>query len=77
MAKIDARLLDPDGKPELAENFNRVLAMLDDAEPGPPGVGIQTITGSIASSNQLTLNFQLTDGSTQTVEGTITPPAAE
>ena len=81
MAEIDERLLEPDGKPELVENFNRVLAMLDDAEPsagppGPQGVGIQAITGTIDASNKLTLNFQMTDGSTQTVEGTITPPAA-
>lgn len=42
-----------------------------------PGVGVKTITGTIDSSNKLTLTFTLTDNTTQTVEGTITPtPAA-
>lgn len=48
-------------------------------DPGPkgdPGVGIKTITGSIDGSNKLTLKITLTDDSVQTVEGTITPPAA-
>lgn len=44
--------------------------------PGPQGVGIKTITGSIDSSNKLTLQITLTDDSTQTIEGNITPPAA-
>ena len=44
--------------------------------PGPQGVGIKTITGTIDGSNKLTLVFTLTDDSQQTVEGTITPPAA-
>lgn len=47
--------------------------------PGPkgdPGVGIQTITGTIDGSNKLTLTFTLTDSTQQTVEGNITPPAA-
>ncbi|HIR53329.1 MAG TPA: hypothetical protein IAB39_08030 [Candidatus Onthovicinus excrementipullorum] len=43
---------------------------------GAPGVGIKTITGSIDGSNKLTLKITLTDDSVQTVEGTITPPAA-
>ena len=87
---IDKRLLDPNGEPEISENFNRVLHLLDEAEgtpgpegppgpqgnPGAAGVGIKTITGSIDGSNKLTLTFTLTDDSTQTVEGTITPPAA-
>ena len=75
MPKIDSRLLDPEGKPEIAEDFNRVLDMMDGAE-GAPAKGIQSITGSIDSSNKLTLTFTMTDNSTQTVEGTITPPAA-
>jgi hypothetical protein len=44
--------------------------------PGPKGdtgVGIKTITGTIDGSNKLTLTFTMTDESTQTVEGTITP----
>ncbi len=44
--------------------------------PGPQGVGIKTITGSIDSSNHLTLTFTLTDDTQQTVTGAITPPAA-
>ena len=43
---------------------------------GDPGVGIKTITGSIDGSNKLTLTITLTDETTQTVEGTLTPPAA-
>lgn len=43
---------------------------------GDPGVGIKTITGSIDGSNKLTLQITLTNDSVQTVEGTITPPAA-
>lgn len=87
---IDKRLLDPNGEPEISENFNRVLNLLNEAEgtpgpagpqgepgaPGPAGTGIKTITGSIDSSNKLTLTFTMTDNSTQTVEGTITPPVA-
>lgn len=75
MPKIDSRLLEPEGKPEIAEDFNRVLDMMDGAE-GTSVKGIQSITGSIDSSNKLTLTFTMTDNSTQTVEGTITPPAA-
>ena len=73
MANIDERLLDPNGEPEISENFNRVLNLLDEA---PQGVGIQSITGTIDGTNKLTLTFTLTDQSTQTVEGQITPPAA-
>lgn len=43
---------------------------------GPQGVGIKTITGSIDGTNKLTLQITLTNDSVQTVEGTITPPAA-
>lgn len=44
---------------------------------GIPGVGVKTITGTIDASNKLTLTFTLTNNTTQTVEGTITPtPAA-
>lgn len=84
---IDERLLDPNGEPEISENFNRVLGLLDEADgtpgpegpqgpAGPAGVGIQSITGAIDGTNKLTLTFTLTDQSTQTVEGQITPPAA-
>lgn len=90
MRNIDERLLDPRSEVEIAENFNRVLALVDEAsgaegpagpqgDPGPkgdPGVGIKTITGSIDGSNKLTLTITLTDETTQTVEGTLTPPAA-
>lgn len=80
MAKIDARLLEPNGEPELIENFNRMLKLMDSGTgtPGPkgdPGVGIKTITGTIDGSNKLTLTFTMTDNKTQTVEGQITPPA--
>lgn len=44
-------------------------------EKGDPGVGIQTITGTIDGSNKLTLTFTLTDSTQQVVEGTITPPS--
>lgn len=44
-------------------------------EKGDPGVGIQTITGTIDGSNKLTLTFHLTDSTDQVVEGTITPPS--
>lgn len=78
MATIDERLLDPNGEPEISENFNRVLNLMDEAggTPGPAGVGIQSITGTIDGTNKLTLTFTLTDQSTQTVEGQITPPSA-
>ena len=90
MRKIDERLLDPRSEVEIAENFNRVLALVDEAsgaegpagpqgDPGPkgdPGVGIKTIAGRIDGSNKLTLTITLTDETTQTVEGTITPSAA-
>lgn len=95
---IDERLLEPNGEPEISENFNRVLGLLDETagtpgpegpqgpqgEQGPPGqqgtpgaagVGIKTISGTIDGTNKLTLTFTLTDDSTQTVEGQITPPA--
>lgn len=81
MTGIDPRLLEPNGEPEIREDFNRTLALLDEAEgtagpPGPAGVGIQSIAGTIDGANKLTLTFTLTDGSSQVVEGTITPPAA-
>ena len=47
----------------------------DQGPKGDPGVGIQTITGSIDGSNKLTLTFHLTDSTDQVVEGTITPPS--
>lgn len=77
MATIDERLLEPDGKPEIRENFNRILRLFDDGKgvPGPQGVGVKNITGTIDGTNKLTLVFTLTDDSTQTVEGTITSPA--
>lgn len=82
MAQVDERLLDPNGEPEIAENFNRLIQIIDEGSgtPGPQGPagkdgkGIKSITGSIDGSNKLTLTFTLTDDSTQTVEGTITPP---
>ena len=90
MAEVDKRLLDSRSQAEIDENFKRILALIDElsekpGEPGPqgdpgpkgdPGVGVKTITGNIDGSNKLTLTFTLTDNSTQTVEGTITPPAA-
>ena len=90
MRKIDKRLLDPRSEVEVAENFNRVLALVDEAsgaegpagpqgDPGPkgdPGVGIKTIAGSIDGSNKLTLTITLTDETTQTGEGMLTPPGA-
>lgn len=57
---------------DLAENWPES----PEGSPGPQGVGIKTITGSIDSSNKLTLQITLTDDSTQTIEGNITPPAA-
>lgn len=81
MPLIDERLLAPNGKPEISENFNRVLNLLDNLDgstsaQGTPGVGIQSITGTIDGSNKLTLTFTLTDESTQTVEAQISPPAS-
>lgn len=87
MATIDPRLLDPNGEPELAENFNRVLKLVDSGTgtPGPagpkgdkgdPGVGITSITGSIDGENNLTITINLTEGDPQVITGKITPPAA-
>lgn len=84
MAEMDERLLDSRSQAEIAENFKRILALIDalkekpgtPGQKGDPGVGVKSITGSIDGSNKLTLTFTLTDNSTQTVEGTITPPAA-
>lgn len=78
MAEVDKRLLDSRSQAEIDENFKRILSLIDglSEKPGEPGVGVKTITGSIDGSNKLTLTFTLTDGNTQTVEGTITPPAA-
>lgn len=50
-------------------------------EPGPAGkngeagVGIRTITGSVDAKNTLTLTITLTNGTQQTVTGTITAQA--
>lgn len=81
MATIDERLLEPNGEPEISENFNRVMNLLDESggtpgPQGPQGVGIQSIAGTIDGTNKLTLTFTLTDQSAQTVEGQITPPTA-
>ena len=84
MAEVDERLLDSRSQAEIDENFARVLGLIAELEEKPgthgpkgdPGVGVKTITGSIDGSNKLTLTFTLTDDSTQTVEGIITPPAA-
>lgn len=43
---------------------------------GEQGVGISSIEGSIDGENHLTLTFHLTNSTDQTVEVTITPPAA-
>lgn len=53
--------------------LSKILHALQ-ANGGTPGVGVKTITGTIDASNKLTLTFTLTDSTTQTVEGTITPP---
>ena len=41
MPKIDNRLISPEGEPEITEDFNRILALLDEGgaqgEPGPQG----------------------------------------
>ena len=39
MAVIDSRLIDPNGIPEISENFNRVLNLVDKSSgtPGPAG----------------------------------------
>lgn len=42
---------------------------------GKDGVGISSITGTIDGSNKLTLTFTMSDMSSHTVEGTITPSA--
>lgn len=74
MPKIGSRLLEPEGNPEISEDFNRDLDMMKDAY-GTPVKGIKSITGGIDISNKLTLTFTLTDDSTQTVEWAITPSA--
>lgn len=38
---------------------------------GDPGVGINSIVGTIDSSNKMTLTFTMSDGSSQKVEGRI------
>lgn len=45
MPKIDERLLDCDSKEEITENFNRILALIDELEPNPtpPENGGETI----------------------------------
>lgn len=80
MPTIDRRLLDPDGVPEISENFNRVLNLVDSAtgKPGPAGkdgVGIASITGSIDGENNITITINLTEGDPQVIKGKITPPA--
>lgn len=83
MATIDRRLLDPDGVPEISENFNRVLNLVDSVTgkpgpagpPGKDGVGIASITGSIDGENNITITINLTEGDPQVIKGKITPPA--
>ena len=81
MAVIDSRLIDPNGIPEITENFNRVLDLVDKSSgtPGPAGkdgVGITSITGSIDGENNITITINLTEGEPQVIKGKITPPAA-
>lgn len=71
MNTIDKRLLEPNGKPEIRENFNRVMQIVDEEK----ATGVQSISGSIDASNKLTLVFTMTDGSSYAVEGQITAPA--
>lgn len=100
MPKIDERLIDPEGKPAITEDFNRVLKIVEEGggagtpgpkgekgekgDPGVPGpagskgadgVGVKAITGSIDSENNLTLNFAMTNSTTQTVKAKITSPS--
>lgn len=44
--EIDARLLDPNGEPELIENFNRVLAEVDKSGSGSPVLVDATLSNS-------------------------------
>lgn len=44
--EIDARLLDPNGEPELIENFNRVLAEVDKSGSGSPVLVDATLSKS-------------------------------
>ena len=49
MAIIDNRLLEPNGEPEITENFNRVLGFIDEGGGGGGGTGeafIVTITAT-------------------------------
>lgn len=43
---------------------------------GDAGVGIKSITGRVEVDNTLVLIFTLTDGRSQLVKGSITPPSA-
>lgn len=57
MMEIDARLLDPNGEPELIENFNRVMQAVDNAGgegvPGPQGPAGPTYTLPAATTGAL------------------------
>lgn len=43
MSKIDDRLLDCDGEPEITENFNRVLGFIDEGGSGLPEVTTEDV----------------------------------
>ena len=48
---IDDRLLEPNGEPELIENFNRILDLFDEAGGGLPEIDPETDTGKVLSVN--------------------------
>ena len=49
---IDDRLLEPNGEPELIENFNRILDLFDEAGGGLPEIDPETDTGKVLSVDE-------------------------
>lgn len=72
--EIDARLLDPNGEPELIENFNRVLAEVDKSGSGSPVLVDATLSKSGQAADAKAAGDRIKAVEAKTVVATASAP---
>ena len=72
--EIDARLLDPNGEPELIENFNRVLAEVDKSGSGSPVLVDATLSNSGQAADAKATGDRITAVEAKTAQATASAP---
>lgn len=72
--EIDARLLDPNGEPELIENFNRVMQAVDKSGSGSPVVVDATLSKSGQAADAKAAGDRIKAVEAKTTEATASAP---